>query len=320
VRWLLTIVTVPVAAWLLTQTAEPVLRLALVTLVLELVVAAVALRSPDRQRSASVVAVLTVAAVTLTGSWIGANSAEVTWFGSQVGHVGRDRREVALTFDDGPNVSATLAIARILEAHHTKGTFFSVGKAVNRRPDITRALAADGHLIGNHSYHHDSTHWLDPRYLELGKAQRAIGDRVGVCPAFFRAPHGQHTPFMAAVVRHHHMVMVGWDVSSSDWSSHDAAALARRILARSRGGSIIDLHDGLDGKLTVDRTVLLRALPLILDGLEARGLRPVRLDVLLRRPGYVPGCTARRRVQTRAAANGMAPRSMAASMRLVRDR
>jgi hypothetical protein len=86
------------------------------------------------------------------------------------------------------------------------------------------------------------------------------------------------------------MTMVTWDVSAGDWSTHDPAKIAQAVLSRVRSGSIIDLHDGLDGRVNVDRTVLLRAMPLILDGLAARGLHPVRLDVLLGRPGYLAHC------------------------------
>jgi peptidoglycan/xylan/chitin deacetylase (PgdA/CDA1 family) len=61
-------------------------------------------------------------------------------------------------------------------------------------------------------------------------------------------------------------------------------------VAKARPGSIIDLHDGLDGKVDADRTVLVAALPAILDGLAAKGLQPVRLDELLGRPGYLDAC------------------------------
>jgi peptidoglycan/xylan/chitin deacetylase (PgdA/CDA1 family) len=86
------------------------------------------------------------------------------------------------------------------------------------------------------------------------------------------------------------MRMVTWDVSATDWATGDAALIARRVLARVRPGSIIDLHDGLDGKVAADRTVVVRALPLILAGLDARGLRPVRLDQLLGVRGYLDHC------------------------------
>ena len=222
--------------------------------------------------------------------WVGANSPSAGWFGSLVDHGSGHRREVALTFDDGPNITYTPAVRAILDRYGVKGTFFTVGKALDARPDISRALLDAGHLLGNHSYLHDELRWLDPRYPELERTQRAFRRDLGVCPSFFRPPHGQHNPFMARVVQRHRMTMVTWDVSAGDFATHDAGLVARRVLDRVRPGAIIDLHDGIDGDLTADRSVLTRALPMILDGLRARGLRPVRLDVLLDRPGYGAAC------------------------------
>jgi peptidoglycan-N-acetylglucosamine deacetylase len=235
---------------------------------------------------AAIAAVLTVVATL----WVGANSATETWFGSQVAHGSRDEREVAITFDDGPSDPYTLEIARVLDARNAKGTFFLVGKAVDERPDIVRALEGDGHLLGNHSYHHDSWRWLDPRYPELERTQSALRRRAGVCPRFFRAPHGQHTPFMTRVLDEHGMTMVGWDVSAGDWKAHDARKVARTILEDVQPGSIILLHDGLDGDVRANRSVVVRALPMILDGLERKGLKPVRLDTLLDERGYGDHC------------------------------
>ena len=225
-----------------------------------------------------------------TAGWIGANSATVSWFGSQVAHGSRKVDQVALTFDDGPNDSATAAIADLLVARGLRATFFVVGRAVEARPELTRRLVSQGHLLGNHSFRHDAKGWLDPRYPELVRTQRAIRAVAGVCPAFFRAPHGQHTPLLVRVLRRHHVTMIGWDASAGDWSTRSAGVIAQRILRKVRPGSIIDLHDGLDGDPTIDRRVLIRALPIILDGLAARRLRPVRLDALLDRPGTLATC------------------------------
>ena len=222
--------------------------------------------------------------------WIGANSTSAQWFGRVVSHGPSDRREVALTFDDGPNIAYTLEVRDVLDRYGVKGTFFTVGKALDKRPDISRALLQDGHLLGNHSYLHDELRWLDPRYPELARTQHAFRRDLGVCPTFYRPPHGQHTPFMAWVVHRHHMTMVTWDASAGDWATHDAALVARRILRKVGPGSIIDLHDGLDGNLVADRSVLVRALPRILDGLRARGLHPVRLDLLLGKTPYAGSC------------------------------
>jgi peptidoglycan/xylan/chitin deacetylase (PgdA/CDA1 family) len=181
-------------------------------------------------------------------------------------------------------------VAQILDAHDAKGTFFTVGKALAARPDISRALNADGHLLANHSYHHDYWGWIDPRYPELERGQRAFRRYVGACPTFFRPPHGEHTPFMARVVGDHGMTMVGWDVSVGDWKAHDPRKVATSVLDNVRPGSIIVLHDGLNGDLTADRSVVVQALPMILDGLQRRGLKPVRLDVLLGKRGYGDHC------------------------------
>lgn len=310
--------------WFLTQTSERLPR-ALLWLAIAgvIVLCAYGLVAGSAVRGLRIATGVMVAVLSLgVGAWIGANSPRLTWFGKLVSHGPPGSREVALTFDDGPNAGATLAIARILDAHGVKGTFFEVGKAVDARPDISQALYATGHLLGNHSYHHDSFRWLDPRYPELDRAERSIAQHVGVCPAYYRPPHGQHTPFVARVVHQRGMVMVGWEVSAGDWTSTAPGRLASKILARVHSGQVIDLHDGLDGDVTTDRSVLVRAMPLILDGLERKGLHPVRLDRLLRGRPYLATCEGLRprRTSTRNAAAGMAARSMAASDKRVLDR
>jgi peptidoglycan/xylan/chitin deacetylase (PgdA/CDA1 family) len=255
-----------------------------------LLVAATVGRRESAGRPDRTVPVAGLVATLFVAAWIGANSPTASWFGPMISHGSRDRPEVALTFDDGPNAQATLAIAHILDSYGAKGAFFSVGKAVVARPDISRALLADGQLLGNHSYLHDQIRWLDPRYPELTRDERAIHAATGVCPAFFRPPHGQHTPFMAYAVQRNRMQMIGWDVSAGDWATSDPQLIAHRVLSRVRAGSIIDLHDGLDGEVNVDRSVLVRAMPLILSGLHARGLQVVRLDRLLGRSGYTGRC------------------------------
>jgi peptidoglycan/xylan/chitin deacetylase (PgdA/CDA1 family) len=289
------VVAAVLAGWLYTQTDQPPLIAMLAAgfgLGVGIATAGFPLgprespsRTTSRRRRTAVVTVALLWTMTV-GAWIGANSPTATWFGPIVSHGPARGNEVALTFDDGPNVNDTLAIAHLLDAYGAKGTFFTVGKALAKRPDISRALMADGQLLGNHSYHHDQWRWLDPRYPELERTQRVFKQNLGVCPAFYRPPHGEHTPFMSWVLHNNHMTMVGWDSSGADWATTNERAVARRILKSVHPGSIIVLHDGLDGDLTADRSVVLRALPTILRGLAARGLHSVRLDTLLGVAGY----------------------------------
>jgi len=278
------------AAWLVSQRSDPGTLAVLAALFgggLALVCAPFGV-APDGQGwgSPRTIGVVLVIAVVVTGGYIGAETPTVHWFGGGVTHGPTTARRVALTFDDGPNVTATLPIVRILDAHGVIGTFFEVGRAIDAEPEITRTVFEHGQLLGNHSYHHDQWRWLDPRYPELQRTQDAFRRTIGRCPSFFRPPHGDRTPFLARVVRDHHMHMVLWNDSAHDWDETNPRTIARRIVERAEPGSIILLHDGLDGHPTVDRTVLVRALPLILDGLRAKHLSIVGLNKLLNVPAW----------------------------------
>jgi peptidoglycan/xylan/chitin deacetylase (PgdA/CDA1 family) len=233
-----------------------------------------------RVRTLSVGTALVVSTTGLIG-YFGATTASATWFGGGVRHGPRTTNEVAITFDDGPDPGTTPQIMRILDQNNAKATFFVVGKQLEADPQIVRALYDDGDLVANHAFHLDDWRFLDPSYPELERTQQAFARTVGTCPVWFRPPHGQHTPFMANVVRKHKMRMAMWDVSAGDNRETDPQELAARVLAKVRGGSIIDLHDGVDAKRSVDRSVVVKALPIILAGLQERGLQPVRLDELM---------------------------------------
>jgi peptidoglycan/xylan/chitin deacetylase (PgdA/CDA1 family) len=248
---------------------------------------------PQVARHTAPTCAIAIAAVTLfvvTTIAIGATSPRSTWLGRGVTHGPRSVAKVALTFDDGPNIDSTLAVADVLDHYGVKASFFVVGSALDAAPDIEKSLLDDGQLLGSHAYHHNTWRWVLPDYDELDQSLHAMQDHLGLCPTFFRPPHGFHTPFMSANVSDHHMEMVMWDVSAADWATDDAALVAKRVLAKARPGSIILLHDGLDGHLHVDRSVVVRALPTIIEGLRARGLEPVRLDELLGKPAYAGDC------------------------------
>ena len=241
-------------------------------------------RSAPRVRTLAVGATLTLVTFGMT-AYFGASTVSAQWFGGGVTHGPRNVREVAITFDDEPNSDATPRIMQILDAAHVHGTFFVVGQALLQQPEVVRSLYQHGHLVANHSYHRDEWRWLDPRYPELQRAQRAFQAEIGACPAWFRPPNGERTPFMARVVRHNGMRMAMWDVSAANGSRQTADDIVRRVLGSARGGSIIDLRDSIHGE-SENREALVEALPRILDGLRAKHLAPVRLDQLVGGPAY----------------------------------
>ena len=196
-------------------------------------------------------------------------------------------RMVSLTFDDGPNVPATSHVREILNSYDAHGTFFIVGKAVEIEPGVCQGLLQDGHTLGNHSYSHSMTAWLSPSDEEIRNSQRVISQRLGVLPAYFRPPYGLLSRDMLRHIDANRMTCVTWDVAVEDWTLDDASEIARRVLHAIRPGSIVLLHDGHSGDVTGDRTALVGALPMILDGLRERSLDPVALDTLLETRAYL---------------------------------
>lgn len=212
-------------------------------------------------------------------------------YGEMTTHGPRDRMEVAITFDDGPNDPWTLRIADTLDHYGVEGTFFTVGKNAESHPEIVRSLVAQGHLIGNHSYrHHKGDALVDSHYGELWKAERAISSAAGVCPAIYRPPNGFHTPWQLHAVASHGMKTVTWDVIPRDWKDPPPDEIARRVVDSVKPGSIILLHDGKDTDVQTDRSATLNALPGIIEGLQAKGYRIVRLDRLLAISPYLESC------------------------------
>ena len=194
---------------------------------------------------------------------------------------------VALTFDDGPNTTATARVREILNSHGVLATFFTVGKALEQEPGISRDLLRDGHVLADHSYSHSLAGWLSPGDDELTQSQQAFSRHLGVRPAYFRPPFGLVTRTTLQHLNEHGLTCVTWDVAVEDWKLDDPAEIARRVLEAIRPGSIVLLHDGHDGDVTSDRDVIVKALAAILDGLSQRSLEPVGLDTLLERTPYL---------------------------------
>jgi peptidoglycan/xylan/chitin deacetylase (PgdA/CDA1 family)/predicted MFS family arabinose efflux permease len=212
-------------------------------------------------------------------------------YGDIVTHGPRDRMEVAITFDDGPNDPWTIQIADTLQHYDVQGTFFTIGQNADVHPEIVRQLASMGELIGNHSYrHHKSDAIWELDYGELTKAESAIARAAGVCPAFYRPPNGFHTPWQLHAVADHDMTTVTWDLIPRDWKDPPSDVIVSRVLDSVQPGSIILLHDGDNTNQGTDRSATLNALPGIISGLREKGYDIVRLDKLLNLPAYLPTC------------------------------
>lgn len=208
-------------------------------------------------------------------------------------------RTVALTFDDGPS-RWTPQILRILQEHRVPATFFVIGKQVTTAADVVAAAAADGHLIGNHTWSHrppSRGHAWDAAFLsrEQRRAGAAIRGAIGVDSCWFRPPEGV-LDGAPSVARAAGLQVVLWSVDTGDWrlrrgagaqtgqerdQARDQArdrAAAEAVASAATAGSaqdhpVILLHDGGG-----HRGATVAALPSIIRFYRDRGYTFVRLD------------------------------------------
>lgn len=189
-----------------------------------------------------------------------------------------DGKVVALTFDDGPWPKQTDAVLAILDEYDVPATFFMLGDRVKRKPDVARRVAAAGHLIGNHTYHHADLTSLPPGKIksEIAGTNRMITRATGKKVTWFRPPMGRVDPRVYSELKRQKMRPVLWTVDPQDWrDGMKAADIERAVVSAVKPGSVILLHDGGG-----DRREMIKALPRIIRILQARGYDFVLLDDL----------------------------------------
>lgn len=185
----------------------------------------------------------------------GAVSPSSQLFGRTFVAAGAASRQLALTFDDGPNDPHTLRLLEVLARHGVKATFFMIGRFVRERPEIARAVAQAGHVIGNHTYTHPNLFFASPARLakELDDCEKALTDAVDEHSQLFRPPFGLRRPGTLRAVAGRGLTTVMWSVAGFDWKLPTAEAIERRVAGRLRGGDVILLHDGGHRHMGVDR-------------------------------------------------------------------
>ena len=200
-------------------------------------------------------------------------------FGSVIARLPTRNREIALTFDDGPNPDATPVILDTLAKHGVRATFFLLGKHVERWPELARRVREEGHALGNHGYYHRKLHLKGPGYVreDLTRGLTEIERATNARPAFFRAPHGFRSPWVTSIARSIGQRTVGWSAGVWDTDRPGAAEIARRTIAAFEPGAILLLHDGDGYDPAGDRMQTAEALPAILEGARQRGYSLVTL-------------------------------------------
>lgn len=196
-------------------------------------------------------------------------------FGPVLNRLPAGTNAVSLTFDDGPNPQATPRILDVLRDEQVHATFFVLGLHAERWPALVHRMADEGHQLGNHGYWHRKLHRQLPAYVrdDLSRGAQAIElASGGVRPKVFRAPHGFRNPWVTPIAASLGQRTVGWTLGVWDSARPGAGEIARRALDGLRAGSILLLHDGDGYDPAGDRLQTAEALPMIIEGLRARGL------------------------------------------------
>lgn len=190
------------------------------------------------------------------------------------------RRQVALTFDDGPNPGMTPQVLDLLDRYQAKASFFCVGAKAAAHPDLVCEIIRRGHSVENHSYHHSPAFSLYG-FFRLGRevdlAQSAIAGIAGRAPGFFRAPVGFRSPFLDAVLTRRGLRYASWTRRGFDTVSRNPARVLERLVRGLAAGDVLLLHDDSSAQTVAGAPLVLPVLQGLLEQLAARDLASVSL-------------------------------------------
>jgi peptidoglycan/xylan/chitin deacetylase (PgdA/CDA1 family) len=191
------------------------------------------------------------------------------------------RREIALTFDDGPDPEVTPRVLDILDAHGVRASFFCIAEHAARHPELCREIARRGHLVENHSRMHLLNFALrgpGGTRREVSAAQSDLAAITGRLPRFFRAPAGIRGPFLDPVLHDLGLRLVSWTRRGFDTRRSDVEEVAALLADGLAAGDILLMHDGNCARTPDGRPVVLQVLPRLIGKAQSLGLRPVTLE------------------------------------------
>ncbi len=203
------------------------------------------------------------------------------WWQEGIIRKGKSKTKVAITFDDGPHPDFTPKILDVLKQKKVKATFFLTGGNAEKYPEVVKRIKKEGHDIGNHTYHHLN---LSPKKLSTVKKEIILTEMVikeitGEAPVYFRPPRGVYDQKVRRLLVDSGYSIILWTVTTQDWRLPGVDFILKQA-RKAKGGDIILMHDS--GSLTkaegADRMQTVKALPILIDELRERGLKPVKIS------------------------------------------
>ncbi|MGH9516975.1 MAG: polysaccharide deacetylase family protein [Terriglobales bacterium] len=205
------------------------------------------------------------------------------WFGRAFCRGRRSSKQIALTFDDGPNDPHTLHLLDVLSRHNVQATFFLIGRYVRERPDIAAEIAKRGHVIGNHTFTHPLLTFQPAGRIrsEITQCRDAIHDAVGEHSNLFRPPWGGRRPAVFQMARQLGFDPVMWNITGYDWKAPSPEYIQEKVGPKIRGGDVILLHDGGHAAFGTDRAPTVAAVDRLITRFLAEGYRFVTVPEMM---------------------------------------
>lgn len=208
------------------------------------------------------------------------------WYGRTFTGLARGTKQLALTYDDGPNDPHTQVLLEVLAKYNVPATFFSIGRYVRQRPNIVREMAQAGHVIGNHTFTHPLLTLKSAAKIrqELSDCRSVLHDTIGEHSNLFRPPFGGRRPAVLRIARELGLEPIMWNVTGYDWNAAPAAKLERKVSRQIRGGDVILLHDGGHKQLGADRSQTVLATDHLISRYKSEGFEFVTIQKMMSNP------------------------------------
>ena len=183
-----------------------------------------------------------------------------------------EKKRIALTFDDGPHPIYTPQMLELLKEEQVPATFFLLGENVELYGDVVKEIAKEGHLIGNHTYHHVqvTTLSLDEACKEIQETSDLIEELTGTGTEYVRPPFGTWNEELEERLD---LIPVMWSIDTKDWTTQNVDWIVREAVKHAEDHDIILMHDSYQS--TVD------AVKRVIEQLEAEGFEFVTVDEII---------------------------------------
>lgn len=186
-----------------------------------------------------IIELLVIAAVCVLAGWQDIKKAS-----ESAGNVERSKelKKIAITFDDGPDAAATPVLLDGLKKRGVKASFFVIGQEAEKNPELILRMYEEGHLIGNHTYHHVELTKVsqETEQKEIEKTNRVIEQITGEEISFVRPPYGA---WREETMDHMDLIPVKWTIDPMDWCTKSTPVIVRKVVTKAKENGIILLHD-----------------------------------------------------------------------------